>query len=155
MFRNYLKTALRNLWRNKGFSAINIIGLAIGLATCLLILIYVMDETSYDRYNQKADRIYRLDAEIKFGGNHLILAQSPAPSGPAMRRGFPEIENEARILQSGGFQVRKGNQDIQEELVAYADSSIFDIFTLPFVAGDPHTALIEPHQIVNSAKIAQ
>src|ERR1700744_1239716 len=98
MLKNYLKTALRNLWRNKGFSAINIISLAIGLATCLLILIYVMDETSYYRYNQKAHPIPSLDAEIKFVGNHLILAQSPAPSGPAMRRGFPEIENKARIL---------------------------------------------------------
>ncbi|WP_431214243.1 ABC transporter permease [Puia sp. P3] len=68
MFSNYFKTALRNLWKNKGFSAINIVGLAIGLSTCLLILIFVMDETGYDKYNENADRIYRLDGDIKFGG---------------------------------------------------------------------------------------
>ena len=67
MLRNYLKTALRNLWKSKGFSAINIIGLAIGLSTCLLILIVVMDELGYDRYNTKVDRIYRLDGDSKFG----------------------------------------------------------------------------------------
>ena len=71
MFRNYLKTAFRNLWRSKGFSGINIFGLAVGLATCLLILIFVMDELSYDRYNDKADRIYRVDGEIKIGRAHV------------------------------------------------------------------------------------
>src|SRR5260221_14122732 len=102
MFRNYFKTALRNLWKNKGFSAINIIGLAIGLSTCLLILIYVMDELEYDRYNKNADRIYRLDGEIRFGGNHFILAVAPAPAGPAMRRDFPEVEKEVRFRNYGG-----------------------------------------------------
>ena len=84
MLKNYFKTAIRNLWRNKGFSAINIIGLAVGLATCLLIIIYVIDEWGYDRYNQKADRIYRLDGELKFGGNHFILASAPPLAGPSM-----------------------------------------------------------------------
>src|SRR5580658_9657318 len=74
MLRNYLKTAFRSLWKNKGFSAINILGLAIGLATCLLILIYVSDELSYDRYNVNADRIYRVDNDIKFGGNSMSLS---------------------------------------------------------------------------------
>src|SRR5260221_4967620 len=101
MFRNYFKTALRNLWKNKGFSAINIIGLAIGLSTCLLILTYVMDELEYDRYNKNADRIYRLDGEIRFGGNHFILAVAPAPAGPAMRREFPEVEDEGRFRHYG------------------------------------------------------
>src|ERR1700742_3831547 len=109
MIRNYLKTALRNLWRNKGFSAINIVGLAIGLATCLLILIYVMDELGYDRYNKNADRIYRLDTEIKFGGTHFVLASGPSPAGPALLRGYPEVEKEVRLAQSGGFLIRKGS----------------------------------------------
>ena len=69
MIRNYIKTAFRNLLKNKGFTAINILGLALGLATCLLIVFYVFDELSYDRYNIKADRIYRLNNNIKFGGN--------------------------------------------------------------------------------------
>jgi putative ABC transport system permease protein len=155
MLRNYLKTALRNLWKNKGFSAINIIGLAIGLATCLLIMIYVMDELSYDRYNEKADRIYRVDGEIKFGGNHLVLAVAPAPTGPAMLKDYPEIEKEMRFRGYGGFLVRKGNQNIQEDAVTYADSTLFDVFTLPMISGDPHTALIAPHTVVITEKMAK
>src|ERR1700744_1498807 len=155
MLKNYLKTALRNLWKNKGFSAINIIGLAIGLATCLLIMIYVMDELSYDRYNEKADRIYRVDGEIKFGGNHFILAVAPAPTGPAMLKDYPEIEKETRFRNYGGFLVRKGSQNIQEDAVIYADSTLFDVFTLPMIQGDPHTALIDPHTVVITEKIAK
>src|SRR3984957_2751438 len=155
MFKNYLKTALRNLWKNKGFSAINIIGLAIGLATCLLIMIYVMDELSYDRYNEKADRIYRVDGEIKFGGNHFILAVAPAPAGPAILRDYPEVEKEVRFRANGGRLVKKGTQNIKEESVIMADSTLFDVFTLPMIAGDPHTALIEPHSVVITEKMAK
>jgi putative ABC transport system permease protein len=158
MIRNHLKTALRNLWKNKGFSAINIIGLAIGLATCLLILIYVMDELSYDRYNKNADRIYRLDTEMKFGGEHfmhLMLATGPAPAGPAMLRDYPEVEKEVRLQKNGGFLVRKGSQNIPEDAVLYADSTIFDVFTLPLIDGDPHTALVDAHTIVLSATMAR
>lgn len=155
MFSNYFKTALRNLWKNKGFSAINIVGLAIGLSTCLLILIFVMDELGYDRYNTNADRIYRLDAEIKFGGNHFILATAPAPAGPAMLRDFPEVEKEMRFRNYGGLTVKKGNQNIREDAVIYADSTLFDVFTLPVLAGDPHTALMEPRTVVITEKIAK
>jgi putative ABC transport system permease protein len=148
MLKNYLKTALRNLWKNKGFSAINIVGLAIGLATCLLIMIYVMDELSYDRFNEKADRIYRVDGEIKFGGNHFILASSPAPAGPAMKQDYPEIEQEARLRNYGGFLVKKGSLNIREDKVIFADSTIFDVFTLPMLEGDARTALVATHTIV-------
>jgi len=155
MLRNYLKTALRSLWKNKGFSAINIIGLAIGLATCLLILIYVMDELGYDRYNVNADRIYRLDGEIKFGGNHFILAVAPAPTGPAMLRDFPEVEKEVRFRGYGGITVKKGGQNIREDAVIHADSTLFDVFTLPVLAGNPHTALMQPRTVVITEKIAK
>jgi putative ABC transport system permease protein len=155
MLRNYFKTALRNLWKNKGFSGINIAGLAIGLATCLLMIIYVVDELSYDRYNKKADRIYRLDCDLKFGDNRFILATAPAPAGPAMLRDYPEIEQQVRFHGSGGLLVRKGNQNIREERVTYADSTLFDLFTLPMLAGDPHTALVAPHSLVITEKIAK
>ena len=79
MFKNYLKVALRNLWKNKAFSAINIIGLATGLAVCLLIVLYVVDELSYDKYNKNADRIYRLDADIYFNDTQAIFAVAPDP----------------------------------------------------------------------------
>ncbi|HEY4061662.1 MAG TPA: ABC transporter permease [Puia sp.] len=155
MFKNYLKTALRNLWKNKGFSLINILGLAIGLATCLLIIIYVMDELSYDRFNEKADRTYRLDGDIKFGGNHFILAVAPAPAGPAMRKDYPEIETAVRFRWNGGFLVKKGSQNIREDRVVFADSTLFDVFSFPLIAGDPHTALVNPHTIVISETIAK
>ena len=155
MLRNYLKTALRNLWRSKGFSFINIIGLAVGLATCLLIMLFVIDELNYDRYNEKADRIYRLDGEIKFGGNHFVLASAPAPAGPAMRQDYPEVEQYVRFRNWGGFVVKKGNQNIQEDRVIYADSTLFDVFTLPMISGDPRTALKEPRSIVITEKMAK
>ena len=79
MFKNYLKVALRNLWKNKAFSAINIMGLASGLAVCLLIVLYVVDELSYDKYNEKADRIYRVDADIYFNNTQAIFAVAPDP----------------------------------------------------------------------------
>ena len=80
MIKNYLKTAYRTLLKNKGFTAINVLGLALGLTTCLLIVFYVFDELSYDRYNQKADRIVRVNEEIKFGGNENAYAVCPAPA---------------------------------------------------------------------------
>ncbi|HET6252773.1 MAG TPA: ABC transporter permease [Puia sp.] len=155
MLRNYLKSAFRNLWKNKGFSAINILGLAIGLATCLLILIYVQDELSYDRWNVNADRIYRLDNDIRFGGNSVSLAVAPAPAGPAILRDYPEVEKEVRFRQNGGRLVKKDNQNIKEESVTLADSTLFDVFTLPMIAGDPHTALKEAHTVVITERMAK
>jgi putative ABC transport system permease protein len=155
MLRNYFKTALRNLWKNKGFSAINIVGLAIGLATCLLILIFVIDELSYDRFNKNADQLYRLDGEIKFGGTHFILAVAPAPAGPTLLREYPEIVKEVRFRGNGGRLVKKGNQNIKEESVIMADSTLFEVFSLPMIAGDPHTALKEARTVVLTEKMAR
>src|SRR5688572_11376319 len=82
MIKNYLKTGFRNLWKNKGFSAINIIGLATGLAVCLMIALYVIDELNYDRHHEKADRIYRIDADIYFNNTAFIATVTPEPMGP-------------------------------------------------------------------------
>jgi len=155
MIRNYLKTAVRNLWRNKGFAAINILGLAIGLATCLLIVVYVMDELSYDRWNKNADRIYRLDNEISFSGNHFDQATNPAPAGPAIRQDYPEVEKEVRLSGGRELLIRKGSQNIQEAKVVFADSTFFEVFSLPLIAGDVHTALIAPHTVVISERMAK
>jgi putative ABC transport system permease protein len=89
MFKNHFKTAWRSLRKNKSFSIINIAGLAIGIATCLLIILYVLDELNYDKFNMKADRIYRINNEVKFGDNHFDLAQVPAAEGPEVIREFP------------------------------------------------------------------
>ncbi len=155
MYKNYFKVAFRNLWKNKGFTAINITGLSVGLATCLLILLYVMDELSYDKYNEKADRIYRVDGNLMFGGNHFILAVVPEPMGAAMKKDFPEVEQETRFRNYGGFLVKKGNQNVQEEKVIYTDSTLFDVFTLPMVSGDPKSALVNPNSVVITETIAK
>src|SRR3569832_107342 len=154
MIRNYIKTAFRNLLKNKGFTAINILGLALGLATCLLIVFYVFDELSFDRFNAKADRIYRVNENVKFGGNEGVYAECPAPTAAALKGDFPEIEQVTRFRQRGGNQVKKGNQNIQEDNMVYADNTVFDVFTLPMIDGNPSTALKETHSVVITEKMA-
>ncbi len=155
MFKNYLKTAYRNLVKNKFYTAINIIGLAVGIATCLLILLYVSDELSFDRYNTKAERIYRVNNEIKFGDNHIDLAVAPSLMGTTMVKEIPEVEQYTRIQWHTGLLIKKGNENLSEDRVAYGDSTLFDIFTIPMISGDPKTALREPHSLVISEKIAK
>jgi len=155
MFRNYIKVAIRNLWKNKGFSAINIFGLAIGLACFLLIFLYVIDELSYDRYNKNASRIYRVHSEINFGGNILNLAVTSDPMGATLKKDYPQVEEFTRLYASGFWLFRKGNEFIRENHVLYADSTVFKVFTLPFITGDPNTALNEPKTLVISESAAK
>jgi putative ABC transport system permease protein len=155
MFKNYLKVALRNLWKSRGFSAINIIGLATGLGVCLLIVLYVVDERSYDRYNEKADRIYRLDADLFFNNTLFSAAVSPRPMGPAMVKDYPDIETMTRINGGGDVMVKKGNNFIQDHHLVWADSTFFKVFTVPMIQGDPNTALNEPGSIVINESVAR
>ena len=155
MFKNYFKIAFRNLVKNKFYTSINIIGLAVGLATCLLILLYVLDELSFDKYNKNTNRIYRVNNEVKFGSNHFDMAITPALLGPTMVKEFPQVEQYTRIRWYGSFLVKKGNENIQEGRVGFADSTLFEVFTLPMIAGDPKTALKEPHSLVITEKIAK
>jgi putative ABC transport system permease protein len=149
MIKNYLKVALRNLWKSKGFTAINVIGLAAGLGVCLLIVLYVMDELSYDRFNVNADRIYRADADIQFNNTQLGGVVSPKPLGPTMVKNYPEVEQMARVQSfNSDVMVKKGTEWIQDHHHALADSTFFQVFTFPFIAGDPKTALNEPHSVV-------
>lgn len=155
MFKNYFKVAIRNLWKNKTFSFINIFGLAVGIATCLLISLYVLDELSYDKYNKNADRIYRIDADIKFGGDEQKLAVCPDPLAFAMVKDYPEVENAVRFRNYGPSLVKKGNENIKEQRIIYADSTLFDVFTLPMTEGNPKKALAEPNSVVVTEKIAK
>ncbi|KAA2242481.1 FtsX-like permease family protein [Chitinophaga agrisoli] len=155
MLKNYLKIALRSLSNNKGFSAINIIGLAMGLATCLLLVFYVMDELSYDRYNVNADRIYRINNEVKFGDNHFDLAQSPPLLGPTLAKDLLQVEQYTRLLYHNSILVKKGQQQLRETKVVYADSTLFDVFTLPVLSGEPRTALQAPGSLVITERMAR
>ena len=155
MFKNYFKIAWRNLVKNKTFSFINIIGLASGLACFILIALYVADELSYDRFNEKADRIYRINSDIVFGGNKLHLAVASDPMGATLKKDYPQVEEYVRFFSSSGSKlVKKGNEYIRENNVAHADSTLFDVFTLPVIAGDVKTALNEPNTVVISESVA-
>lgn len=156
MLRNYLTMSFRSLWKNKGFSLINIMGLAIGLATCLLILFFVIDELSYDKYNARAKDIYRVDADIQFGGSHFDMAMSPDPIGLTLKKDYPEVEAYVRLKRpEDRFLVRKGDQNVAEDNVLFADSSLFNVFTLPMIEGNPSTALTEPNSVVITEAIAR
>ncbi len=149
MIRNYVKIAWRNLVKNKTFSIINIAGLAIGLACFILIALYVVDETSYDRYNEKADRIYRINSDLRIGGVDLTLATSSDPMGAALKDDFPQVEQFVRFYASSGSKlIKDGDQYINESRVVHVDSTFFDVFTLSAIAGDPHTALTKPNTVV-------
>jgi len=148
VIKNYFKIALRNLWKNKAFSAINIVGLAAGLAVCLLIVLYVKDELSYDKYNAQAENIYRIDADILFNGTQFISAVSPAPLVPTLMKDYPQIVQFVRLRNFGDILVKKGNQNIQNHNAVFADSTFFQIFSIPMIAGNRLTALNEPNSIV-------
>lgn len=147
--------AFRSLFKNMGFSAINILGLAIGLAVCLLILFYVNNELGYDKYNANSDRIYRIDADLKFGGNEWTIAQTPDPLGAALKQDFPQVEQYVRFRDHGGVLVKKGNENIEENRVINVDSTLFSVFTLPMIEGDPATALVNPHSVVITESTAK
>ncbi|AXE19635.1 ABC transporter permease [Runella rosea] len=154
MIRNYLKIAFRNLQRNKIYSAINIGGLAIGMATCLLITLYVLDEISYDRYHQKADRIYRIDFDVKFGGQDRSFATVSDGMGAALKNDYPFIETFTRFRPID-ILVKKGNQNIRESMSMFVDNSVFEVFDIPLIEGDAKTALQEPFTIVLDEQTAQ
>jgi len=148
MFKNYLKIAIRNLWKNKVFSAINIIGLASGLAVCLLIVLYVKDELGYDRYNANANRIYRIDADIYFNNTQAIFAVAPDPLAPALKREYPVVQEMTRVNYQSDILIKKDNQNVQDHNAAYVDSTFFKVFTIPMIAGNPVTALQDPTSII-------
>ena len=156
MFKNYFKIALRNLWKHKGFSIINIIGLAMGLACFIMIAMYVVDELSYDKYNDKAERIYRINSDIRFGGTDLIMAVSADPIGATLKKDYPQVEEYTRIYASSGSKlIKKGNDYINEDRVANADSTLFDVFTFPAITGDTKNALNEPNTVVITESTAK
>jgi putative ABC transport system permease protein len=157
MIRNYLKIALRNLSRQRFYSFINISGLALGVAACLLIVLYVTHELSYDQYHAKADRIYRVNGEIKFAGNHYQLACAPAPLGEALVNEFPEIETAVRFRSRGTYLVKRENatESFREDKVIWTDSSFFKIFSVPVLQGNANTALKEPNTIAISRSAAE
>jgi putative ABC transport system permease protein len=153
MLKNFLTTAIRNLWRHKGFSFINILGLAVGLTACFLIFLYVTFETSYDNFHSKAGRIYRVITDTKTPTETIKQSHTTTPIAINMKKDFPEVEDAVR-LGTDEYLVRKGNLKFQEKGSVLADSTLFRIFDFPLVAGDRNTALTEPMSIVMSQSMA-
>ncbi|AEE51943.1 ABC transporter permease [Haliscomenobacter hydrossis] len=156
MLRNYLKIAWRNLLKNKTFSSINIFGLAIGLSCFILITLYVVDELSYERFYPNAARTYRVDSDIRFGGTDLNLAVCSDPFGATLKKDYPEVEQYVRFYASDGRKfIKRGTETIIENRVAHVDSTYFDVFPRPILAGNPKTALDEPNTVAISESAAQ
>ncbi len=152
MLRNYLKIAWRNIVGNPLFSAINIIGLAIGLACCIMITLFVRYEISFDKHWDNADRTYRVTRD--FFGNDLQLAAVAPPIAPLLKQDFPEIEDITRILATGSVTLSRGDLRILEENMVIADPNVFEFFNLTFVSGDAGTALARPTDIVLTQRAA-
>ena len=155
MLKNYIKTAVRNLLKRKGYSLINIVGLAIGMASCLIILMFVNDELSYDAFNEKADRIYRVAGSFFWGGRSFDIAVAPAPMAQVLKDEFPEVENAVRFRQRGIYVFRYGDNTFKEMRVSYVDPSFFDVFSIPLLKGNPDTALVDPNTLILSRNTAQ
>jgi putative ABC transport system permease protein len=147
MLKNYLKIAFRNIIRQKGYSFINIAGLAAGIACCMLIMLYVQDELSYDRYHEKIDQIYRLERKGVFQGQEYHIPVTAHPTAPAFEKDLPGILHAVRLWP---VQLTLKNQDNHyfEEKIFFADAALFNTFTFPLLEGSPDTALKEPYSIV-------
>ncbi|MEO7987950.1 MAG: ABC transporter permease [Chryseolinea sp.] len=156
MLKNYLTIALRNLRKQGFYSFINIAGLAVGVAACLVIVLFILDELSYDKYNVKANRIYRVNNEIKFAGNHYRMTYSSAPVAHALQQDYPEIESAVRFRSYGSYLVKtsEASENIKEQHVTWTDSTFFKIFSVKVLEGDGKTALKEPASIAISKKTA-
>jgi putative ABC transport system permease protein len=155
MFRNYLKTTIRNLWRNKTFSAINIFGLAIGIATCLIIMLFVQNELSYDRFNKKADQTVRVLFRGTVNGGKMNEANVMPPVAQTLKADYPEVLEATRLRDYGRPRISYGEKSFRDDAFAYVDSNFFSVFTLPFVTGEAITALSQPNSIVVSQAVAE
>ncbi|MFT5500332.1 MAG: putative ABC transport system permease protein, partial [Woeseiaceae bacterium] len=153
MLRNYFQIAWRNLVGNPLFSAINIIGLSIGLACCIIITLFVRYEMSYDKHWVDADRTYRVTRD--FFGNDLELAAVAPPIAPLMKQDFPEVEDITRILEMGGITLSRGETRMRENSLVIADPNVFEFFNLEFVTGDAKSALARPTDIVMTERAVE
>jgi len=155
MFNNIIRHSLRSFKRQRAYIIINILGLSIGIACSLLIALFVINEASYDKYNVKKDRIYRVILNGKIGGQEITYATSPAIMGPTLVKEFPEIEDFLRMTGGGPTVVEYNNIPFTEEHLVEADSSFFNFFSIPVLRGDPKNLLNAKHRVVLSESTAK
>lgn len=155
MFENYIKVALRNILKHKFYSAINILGMTIGITACLMIALYIYDELSYDRFHEKAERIYQVGLHGKLGGQDIRTTSTCPPMAAALVADIPEVETATRLVPAFGQPAFKyGDKIFTEERVFYADSNFFEFFSFKLKAGDVRTALKEPNTVVLTEELA-
>src|SRR5665648_36000 len=154
MFKNYFRIVIRSISRHKGFNFINITGLAVGMAASLLILMWIQDELGYEKFNENAENIYRVEEDQFYSGARYHVTVTPHPSGPVWKEKIPEIVEQTRLNGLSRMLFRKDDKVFFESAVVAADSGLFNIFTLPFLFGDQTSALTAPHSIVLSEKLA-
>jgi putative ABC transport system permease protein len=155
MLKTIFTTMLRNIRKNVVFSLINVFGFVIGIASFILIMLFVFNELSYDRNNEKADRIYRLCIRARVGETKINQTYSSARMFKEMSEKFPEIESGVKFFSLGGVFIRVGEKNFTEPTVMFADSTVFDVFTLPLEAGNPALALHRPNTIAISETAAR
>ncbi|HDZ27427.1 MAG TPA: ABC transporter permease, partial [Candidatus Aminicenantes bacterium] len=156
MFKNYVKIAIRNLLRNKLYSFLNIAGLAIGIACCVLILLYVQDELSFDRFHEKADRIFRVNTHFVIPERTMHFATTAHVQGQMFKDEYPEVENYVRFNQYGLRRViRYKENTFYEEKFIYADHTLFDVFSFKLIKGNPKDALVKPNSLVVTEEMAE
>ncbi len=155
MTRNYIKIAWRNLKRNKLFSLINILGLSLGISTCFIIMLYVQDELSYDKFHENATNIVRIVFRADINGGKINESVTMAPVAQTLKNDFPEVNDATRLLDYGNPKISYENNVFKDLRFAFADPNIFDIFTLFMIEGNPETALLEPHTVVITQSTAK
>jgi len=155
MIKNYIKTALRNLKRHKGYAFINILGLAMGMACCILIGLFILHQLSYDTYHENADRIYRLCLDAQLGGNILQIPLSNEPVGPVLENDYPEVLSAARLKIRDRIPIKYKDRLFYEDQIFWTDNSIFEVFTFPMIEGNPRNALDRPYTLVLTRTLAE
>jgi len=154
MIKNYFKIAIRNIIKHKSFSFINIIGLAIGIACSILILLFVTNELSYDKFHEKADRIYRIAVRASIGDTKINQTYSSSITFQKLLEDFPEIENGIKFLRLGRVPVILDKKTFYESRFYAVDSTFYDVFTIPLIQGNPKTVLSNPNTMVVSKNTA-
>jgi putative ABC transport system permease protein len=155
MIKNYLKIACRNIAKNKAFSVINILGLAIGMAVCFVIVLYVQHELSYDRFNKNADRIVRVVFKASVNGGKIDESNVMPPVAAALKADYPEVEMATRLHQDGRPTIVYNNKTFRDGQAAFVDGNFFDVFSIQFIQGDAATALMQPNSVVLTSTIAE
>jgi len=154
VFKNYLKIAFRNILKHKGYSFINITGLALGLACSIFIFMWVQDELNFDRYNEKGDSIYRLEEDQSYSGRIYHVTVTPYPVGPEYKERIPEVINAARFNWYSTL-LKYGDKSFYESKIVGIDSTFLEMFTLEFVRGDINKALTDPYSIIMNDEVAE